>query len=536
MKQIDFTRLTVIAGAAMLFGLTPLKAQIGGQRTGYLSGSYETNTIWYFPDKDRDLDVPDGRFGSNNYLKFDYVNGHFSAGIQYEIYAPVLQGFNANLKGGKFMNKYAAWTDKNFSVLVGDIYEQFGSGLVLRTYEDRALGFNNSLEGARVKYNFNNYVQVTGLIGRPRMYMDYADAWVRGADASISVSEIIGMRTVNLAIEGSYVNRRDNTEAIGIVNNFPSVNAYSARLAFEAGGFALRGELMTKSTDTNAQGEKKGSAQLVELSYNHGGLGIFATFRRMKNATFAITPTDNTEGNVLNYLPSLTQQTTYMLTNLDPYIPDYGGLGEQGGMLDVFYNFKKGTALGGARGMKLHINGAAFMNIDKRSAQNAGNNKQNIMYAAGSIDVEKYLSKDFKLIFMYNMQAHNPNHGDNDILEYSHIFVADGLYKFNRKTSLRLELQYLFTPTDKGDWWGALAEVNLAPRWSFYVSDMYNWGNKEENVKRAHFYNAGLSYAYSRTRVSLGYGRTRAGYVCSGGVCRLMPAYTGFNFTITTSF
>ena len=65
----------------------------------------------------------------------------------------------------------------------------------------------------------------------------------------------------------------------------------------------------------------------------------------------------------------------------------------------------------------------------------------------------------------------------------------------------------------------------------FYGSDMYNHGKD-----KIHYYNVGASYAKSRTRVALSYGRNKEGYVCSGGVCRTIPKYTGANLTITTSF
>ena len=92
-------------------------------------------------------------------------------------------------------------------------------------------------------------------------------------------------------------------------------------------------------------------------------------------------------------------------------------------------------------------------------------------------------------------------------------------------------LAYFTTFEDKKDWMSALVEVNFAPSGSIYVSDLYNHGMTD-----IHYYNAGFSYTAGRTRVALSYGRNRAGMVCSGGVCRLMPAYTGGNLTISTSF
>ena len=113
----------------------------------------------------------------------------------------------------------------------------------------------------------------------------------------------------------------------------------------------------------------------------------------------------------------------------------------------------------------------------------------------------------------------------------SHIVVADLLYKFTSSFSTRLELQYLATKNDQKDWMAGLLEVNFAPHWSVFASDMFNHGD----TKR-HYYNAGVSYAMNHLRIAAGYGRYRKGYNCSGGSCIPIPAYTGANLTLTASF
>ena len=86
-------------------------------------------------------------------------------------------------------------------------------------------------------------------------------------------------------------------------------------------------------------------------------------------------------------------------------------------------------------------------------------------------------------------------------------------------------------------WVAALVEFNMVPHWSFFVSDMYNLDETEANsFTKTNYYSAGFSYLKNRTRIQLSYGRNRAGYVCSGGACRYMPAYTGLNLVITSSF
>lgn len=516
-----------------LFTVFAIRAGAQEPDNGRLSGSFETNTIWYVDDK---TDAPDDRLRSNNYLKLDYTRGKFSAGGQYELYAPVLLGFDSGYKGGKITNKFASWTDNNFSVTVGDFYEQFGSGLILRSYEDRALGFNNSLEGVRATYNFGSVFSVRGLWARPRLLMSYAPTWIRGADASLSLSSIFGMDSDYIAVEGSYVSRYEYiTDPNNILAGPNNMGAWSGRLILDSRtGLSLRAELVGKGEDVfinDDSGEYealKGNAQLVELGYNNHGLGIFATYRRLDHMDMMLmqvssAPESQSMSNVLNYLPSLTRQYSYLLTNLNPHVVK--GIGEQGGQIDVFYNFRKGSKLGGSHGMKVHANAAMFYSLEKHDGE------QYLLFRDVSFDVERQWNRKLKTTFLVSVQSYRPQDDDASALYVSNIFVADVLYKFTPKHSLRAELQYLYSAEGTREWVAALAEYSFAPRFSVFASEMYNYGGD-----KTHYYNVGASYARSRTRIALSYGRNREGFICSGGVCKLMPAYTGANLTITSSF
>lgn len=221
-----------------------------------------------------------------------------------------------------------------------------------------------------------------------------------------------------------------------------------------------------------------------------------------------------------------------MLTTHHPYTAQVGNVlsgisGEIGGQVDAFYNFRRGTAIGGKRGMKIHANFSTYYAIANEGTCSFGN----LLFRDFSFDVEKQWTKKFKMVLLYSLQQYNESYGASPDYMTQNIVVADLLYKWTSSFSTRLELQYLQTKQDKKDWMAALLEVSFAPHWSIYVSDMYNHGSS--NV---HYYNGGVSYVRSRTRLALGYGRYRSGYICSGGVCRPIPAYTGANFTITTSF
>ena len=512
---------------------------------GYLSGSFETNTNYYKEDGKTSAVVPDGKSGSNNYLKLDYYNDNFSAGLQLEAYAPVLVGYPSDLKGAALTNYYVKWADDDFSVTAGSFYEQFGSGLLFRSWEDRALGLNNAITGARVTYSYKDIVALKALWGMPRFGMKFSQTQVKGADASFAVSNLAGWQNMYWALEASVLDRYEALDDKRILDGCsPNTIGWSARTNLEISGFYLKAEYVDAgqkyyyNTSYSGEGQmyhrKRGNAQLVETGYNGHGLGVNMSLRRLEWMDSKVLTESNATVNMLNYVPAMCTQYTYMLATLHPYGARTGEIssrftnsGEIGGQIDVFYNFRRGSVLGGKRGMRIHANFSTYHTIAQEGTFKAGN----MLFRDLSVDIERQWTKKFKSTLLWSMQEYSPKYGANKTTWLSNIFVADMLYKFSSSFSTRLELQYLVTQEDNKDWMAAMLEVSFAPHWSLYVSDMYNHG-----MTKVHYYNGGVSYTKSRTRVALNYGRFREGLLCSGGVCRQIPAYTGANLSVTMSF
>lgn len=118
---------------------------------------------------------------------------------------------------------------------------------------------------------------------------------------------------------------------------------------------------------------------------------------------------------------------------------------------------------------------------------------------------------------------------------YADIEVIELNYKFTPKQNLHLEFQALQSKQDKGDWATVLAEFSKSPHWIVSVIDQYNYGNPNEE-RRLHYLFGTVAYVNGAHRLSLGYGKRRAGVFCIGGVCRAVPATNGFELTFTSSF
>lgn len=528
---------------------------------GIFNGSFESNTIFYVDDSKIGSFAPEYSIGSNNYLKLDYTKGRFSVGLQAEYYPHPLQGFPQELEGFGVPYKYVSWTDKHWSITAGDYYEQFGSGLILRSWEDRQLGFNNSLGGGRAAFNLlDNAIAGKVIYGIPRYYLKsegmgyktfdnifnaYTNTHILGGDLSISLIQLINSESAHsLVLEGSIVNRYEKhapNELIDLAGAYGfgiprNVLSLSGRIRYDYGGFSISGEYVGKGEDFYAEhvakGEsytlKRGSAQLVELAYAGNGFSFTGTLRHLNNMQDLIfrTVQSVTAGNTINYIPALCQQQTYMLATLNPYTPNPDG--ELAGQIDLFYNVKRGSALGGKYGMKIHAGGSMAYSTPNALANHDVNR---LAYRDLTIDIEKKWSRAFRTIFFMSIQENSPTHGERKATDAQNVFVVDALCKLGKSLSLRTELQYLYSEELNRDWMAGLVELNVAPHWGFFVSDMYNHGDT-----KVHYYSAGLSFSNSFMRLAASYGRNREGMVCSGGVCRWQPAYTGGNLQLTMFF
>lgn len=541
---------------------------------GHLTGSLESNNHFYVEDAANDFypsmqpQLKDGKtFASNDYLKLDYFKGSLSAGMQLEGYFPSLVGFPISESVMSLSNLYLTWRDKSYSVTAGTFYEQLGSGLLFRSWEDRMLGLNNAMLGARATYNFQDKISVRAFWGIPRLgkvednvaMMGFERKFfglglakginVAAADLSVSLSNIFDLGDVSLSVEGSILNKSEDLGAEFIAAGCRKNNiGWSGRVNFDLDGLFVRGEyvdagMQIASVSDVYFGDKahKGNAQILEFGYNKRGLGVTFTGRRLERMNQKIYAYDGNQPgyfspvNMLSYIPALCTQYTYMLSTLNPYGCELGDdalrTGEIGGQIDAFYNFRRGTTLGGKRGMKVHANFSSYYALDPQGKANG----KDCLFRDFSFDVEKQWTKKFKTVLLYSLQNYKDNQKHNydsgNLVGKAHIFVADLLYKWTPTFSTRMELQYLSSKDDQGDWMAGLVEFNLAPHWSIFASDMWNHG-----FSKLHYYNGGLSYTYEHIRVAAGYGRYKAGFICSGGVCREIPAYTGANLTLTASF
>ncbi|MCP4178371.1 MAG: hypothetical protein GY756_11445, partial [bacterium] len=158
-------------------------SNLNAQNWGNLSGGFETTTQ-YYNDKDTLVSTaPQDKFATNNYLKLDYNYNNIYAGIQYEAYLPPIMGYPPAFKGNGIGSFYVAYRGKNFGVQAGHIYEQFGNGLIFRSWEDRQIGINNSLKGILINFNPTDFITLKAIYGAQRLNLkETSNGLLRGGD------------------------------------------------------------------------------------------------------------------------------------------------------------------------------------------------------------------------------------------------------------------------------------------------------------------------------------------------------------------
>lgn len=499
-------------------------------------------------------DVPE-KLLSNGFANFEFERGNFTAGLRYESYLNPILGFDSRYRGSGIPYRYLKFTKDDLEITAGSFYEQFGSGIVLRAYEERGLGYDNAIDGFRIRYKPYSGVYLKGLIGRQRSYFSTGEGLVRGFDAEWNLNETFdsaGTKKTQWIIGGSFVSKfqKDQDPVFNLPEN---VASGSGRISMNSGGWTVSSEYAYKINDPSTSNGfifKEGEAFLLNAGYSKTGFGFNVGAKRIDNMDFR---SDRyAVGNTLfiNYLPALTKNHTYLLAALYPYATQPNGeFAFQG---EVFYQFKAGNALGGKYGTDINVNYSRVQSIEKTVIDTVGNeNAADLGYTSSffklgkqiyfedfNIEMQKKLSKKLKLILTYMYQQYN-----KDVVEgragfgtvYAHIGIAEVKYKINTKKNLRTELQHLYTQQDQQSWAALLMELSLAPNWFIAGYDQYNYGN-DISARRLHYYTAAFGYNRGTSRITAGYGRQRAGIFCVGGVCRNVPASNGFSLSVTSSF
>lgn len=538
---------------------------------GRLTGNFQVDAQYYGKDSAIGAgDVPSEKILSNSFLNLIYNHGNFEVGMRYESYLNPILGFDRDYKGNGIFYRYITYTSDDLDVTAGTFYEQFGSGMIFRAYEERQLGLDNTIDGFRVKFRPIKGIEFTGLMGKQRAFWDYGDGLLRAGDLFVDTDEIIGSITEGLDLDlGASIVSKFESDQNPTFKLPENVLAWTTRMKLTGEIFNFFAEYGFKYNDPNGTNNfnyNDGQGIIADLSLFTSGFGASFNYHAVDNMDFR--SERNALGNKLNinYIPPLTKQQAYRLATVYPYASQLNGeVGIQG---EINYKIPKKTVLGGRYGTSVSFNYSYVTSLDTTHTEidtvtgnpfkydtkflSFGDRK---FYSDLNFDISRRWTEELKTGITFIHQT-----VERDVLEnegalkfgqaYTDILVAEVLYKFSSTNSLRTEIQHLWYSQDLpysdpdytfGNWFMLLAEYTIAPSWYLSVWDEYNYFTEKEASgleydRSLHYPSASVTYITGPVRVMMSYGRQRGGLLCVGGVCRPVPASNGMFLSISSSF
>ncbi len=505
---------------------------------GHLSGDLMMNVNFF--NRDTAIHASDNPLydnvlsGGESWLALRYYYKGFTANVRVDAF------HNSNrYNPTQTLNGYGlgAWSlskdlDK-LSITAGYIYDQIGSGILFRAYEDRGLLIDNALVGLRLKYDLTDNITVKGFTGQSKFLFEQYQPIIKAAsvDGNFSLGENVfmtpGVGALNRTFDAenmsqivSTINSQDITTRFVPKYNMYAFTVYN-NLTFGDFNWFIEGSYKTSDAivlDGILQ-EKPGNVLFTTLGWARKGIAVNFTGKRTENFEMRTSPNEVLIRGLMNWQPIVARLRPQRL--IARYSPQSLNISEVAGGADVLISPNDDISI--------ILN---YTHIDTRQEEK--------LYREAYFEGE-YRGWD-NAILQIGFQYMEYNQELYQVKPLVPLLVAmtpfaEFTYRFNKKTSIRTEWEYMHTEQDYGSWIFGLIELNLAPKWSFSLSDMYNFDPGPSATTGAqHYYSAFVAHTTGPHRFTAAYVKQVEGINCTGGVCRYEPAFSGFRLGITSSF
>jgi hypothetical protein len=449
----------------------------------------------------------------------------------------------------------------NLDITLGSFYDQLGSGILFRAYEQRQIGIDYAIQGARLMYDLLPNLRLKGFVGNQKGTLEnrfgYSPQVVAGGNIDYMLELGDGGKAGSLNLGSSFLNRTMDRATMDVVaaeiNGYdlkdrfePTYNVYgfNGYLSYTLGNFVWNMEYNQKSAEAIRLSDgklhlKDGKVIFTSLSYGLSGIklgkqiasfGISVQARHIENFYLRNTPNDQLLNGMISYLPSLTRQNTYRL--MARYNAPAQELGEDGIQGEMDLKPRKGT--------QITLNGSFVRSLKANGTNNNAIELFHEMYG----EIVQSIGKKLKLKLglqsvMYNQMRYESHPGYENVRTLTPF--GEVLLKLPKSRSLRVEFQYLKTKQDQGSFANGMVEFFLKPHISFAVGDMANvqphrYDDMGISNRVLHYPTFFAQYIAGNSVFNIAYIKQQRGVNCSGGICRVEPAFSGIRFTCSTNF
>jgi hypothetical protein len=423
----------------------------------------------------------------------------------------------------------------NLTISAGHIYDQIGSGIIFRAYEDRGLLIDNALFGLHLKYKLNDNLTIKGFTGQTKKVFERYAPILKGINTEGDID--LGKKahiTPGIGIVNRTMDQVSIDGVLSVINSLPlsqrfkpTYNTFAMSLynTLNYGDFTWYAEAALKSKEAVSTDKglinADGHVFYSTIGFSKAKFGINFAAKRTQNFMMRTSPNETFIKGIYNWQPIIAQIRPQRV--IARYTPPSKDLSEQSYSANIFYTPNENLSFNGSY---THIN-----TLEKDTLY------REVLLSTEVRSFSKWILSGGIQYLIYNQALYQQKVKE----EYPTIFALtpyiDVTYKLRETKSLRAELQYMITKQDAGSWLFGLIEFSMAPKWSFAVSDMYNAEpNKAHVAKAQHYPNVFLAHTRGPHRFTLNYVKQVEGINCTGGVCRYEPAFSGVRLGVTSTF
>lgn len=455
-----------------------------------------------------DLDGEDGdKDEFKDILNLLYSWEDLSVGVRLELFYPYEQ---ENIRDS-LVHKYVAYEPDNFSILVGSFYQIFGNGIILNSFEllSASVGglelgtyVDRNINGFRASYD-GDWASLTGIAGQMNSENDVGT--VKGFQLTLSPYYWITFGGAYLAsFQSIRVGSRTLHDDVELSSVFFDASLADA-LELDDISWTMSAEYARKWPSPDPD-EDDGRAFFGSSGFNWGPIGLVLQYKKYWQMEY-----------YTGSAPTAVPTRYFTLLNRHTHKVEFND--EIGYYLELSYTFEP---------EKQFILGLTRADNDARS------------------DLYRYKNWYFEFDWLFGDlvktrsgfdYAEDPIEG-NDIQRT--IFTENEIYLTDTYTIiLGYEYQTIVDPYEDDPIINRFLELSFlsSPKWSLsYLGETSSMEEDFQNPRRKW---QGLNASYKigdNHDLSMFYGVRRGGTVCSGGYCVTVPAFSGIELRLISSF
>jgi hypothetical protein len=435
-----------------------------------------------------------------NWLDVSYLFGSFRTGLLLDHRQPAEEGD----RSAELRHRFFEFRRGDLELRVGHFYTLFGRGLLLATYEDRVIRIDTALDGVIARIS-HGPLHATLLSGTPLA----REQDVRGLDTELDLP-----RGLRLGLSGLTYQPDELVAADGRIHREWAAGGRLQKILSMGDLYVEYG--WRKGWDNDVVPDdafQNGHALYGALNLFAGPAGLALEYKNYKRFTILRRADGKT---ALNRPPALIREHTTTL--LARAARDLDQDDEVGGQAEL--------TLSGPAGWSLLANGSRTERHDGR-----------LLFEEAFGQVERDGLGDLRLRAGFGYQDNEEQHLSSMGLRQT--VVVDATLYLDPVHSLTLVAEHQHVRLGGGEDYDLGAydqqylklELASAPRWS--IAGMVELNNKYDaqmasDERHGPFPAGEISYTTeSGSSLTLWAGKRQAGQLCSGGVCKVEPAFEG---------